>query len=116
MKPVPFDYVRPQSIEEACAALARDDSVIIAGGQTLIPMLAMRLARPASIVDIARIQELAGIRVLDGGRTCADAQPRHGRWFGRQRRPGRGDPAGAGDACRHGRGARRHTHARNPGA
>ena len=48
MKPVPFDYVRPQSIEEACAALARDDSVIIAGGQTLMPMLAMRLARPAS--------------------------------------------------------------------
>jgi CO/xanthine dehydrogenase FAD-binding subunit len=66
MKPVPFDYVRPQSIEEACAALARDDSVIIAGGQTLIPMLAMRLARPASIVDIARIPGLAGIREEEG--------------------------------------------------
>ena len=66
MKPVAFDYVRPQSIEEACAALARDDSVIIAGGQTLIPMLAMRLARPASIVDIARIPGLAGIREEEG--------------------------------------------------
>jgi CO/xanthine dehydrogenase FAD-binding subunit len=66
MKPVPFDYVRPQSIEEACAALARDDSVIIAGGQTLIPMLAMRLARPEWLVDIARIPGLAGIREEDG--------------------------------------------------
>jgi len=65
MKPVPFDYVRPQSIAEACAALAREDSVIIAGGQTLIPMLAMRLARPACLVDIARIAGLAGIREED---------------------------------------------------
>jgi len=66
MKPVSFDYVRPQSIAEACAALAREDSVIIAGGQTLIPMLAMRLARPACLVDIARIADLAGIREEDG--------------------------------------------------
>src|SRR5262245_20916896 len=62
MKPAPFDYIRPTSIDEACAALAHDDSVIIAGGQTLIPMLAMRLARPARLVDIARIPSLAGIR------------------------------------------------------
>jgi CO/xanthine dehydrogenase FAD-binding subunit len=62
MKPAPFDYVRPASIDEACAALAADDSVIIAGGQTLIPMLAMRLARPTRLIDIARIPGLAGIR------------------------------------------------------
>jgi CO/xanthine dehydrogenase FAD-binding subunit len=66
MKPAPFDYVRPKSIDEACAALAQDDSAIIAGGQTLIPMLAMRLARPALLVDIARIPGLAGIREMDG--------------------------------------------------
>jgi CO/xanthine dehydrogenase FAD-binding subunit len=66
MKPVPFDYIRPTSIDEACAALAHDDSVIIAGGQTLIPMLAMRLARPARLVDIARIPDLAGIREESG--------------------------------------------------
>jgi carbon-monoxide dehydrogenase medium subunit len=66
MKPAPFEYVRPSSIEEACAALAQDDSVVIAGGQTLIPMLAMRLARPARLVDIARIPGLAGIREQDG--------------------------------------------------
>jgi CO/xanthine dehydrogenase FAD-binding subunit len=62
MKPVSFEYLRPASIDEACAALARDDSIVIAGGQTLIPMLAMRLARPAWLVDIARIPGLAGIR------------------------------------------------------
>jgi len=62
MKPAPFEYVRPTSINEACAALATDESVIIAGGQTLIPMLAMRLARPAVLIDIARIPGLAGIR------------------------------------------------------
>ncbi|MBV8509955.1 MAG: FAD binding domain-containing protein [Xanthobacteraceae bacterium] len=62
MKPAPFDYVRPASIDEACAALAVEESVVIAGGQTLIPILAMRLARPARLVDIARIPGLAGIR------------------------------------------------------
>ncbi len=62
MKPAPFEYVRPASIDEACAALAVNESVVIAGGQTLIPMLAMRLARPARLIDIARIPGLAGIR------------------------------------------------------
>jgi CO/xanthine dehydrogenase FAD-binding subunit len=63
MKPVAFDYVRPASVAEACALLAADDGArIIAGGQTLIPMLAMRLARPARLVDIGRISEMAYIR------------------------------------------------------
>lgn len=63
MKPVAFDYVRPSSVREACRLLAADDGArIIAGGQTLIPMLAMRLARPTRLVDIARIAELSGIR------------------------------------------------------
>ena len=63
MKPAPFDYVRPESLAEACGILASDeDARIIAGGQTLIPMLAMRLARPARLVDILRLKELHGIR------------------------------------------------------
>ena len=63
VKPVPFDYVRPGTIEEACAVLANDEDVrIIAGGQSLVPMLAMRLARPSRLVDILRIPGLAGIR------------------------------------------------------
>ncbi len=63
MKPAPFDYVRPASIGEACQLLADDeDARLIAGGQTLVPMLAMRLARPARLIDILRLPELAGIR------------------------------------------------------
>lgn len=63
MKAAPFEYVRPHSVAEACALLAADaDAVIIAGGQTLVPMMAMRLARPTRLVDIARIPELLGIR------------------------------------------------------
>ncbi len=63
MKPAPFDYVRPESLSEACSLLAADeDARVIAGGQTLVPMLAMRLARPAKLIDILRLPELAGIR------------------------------------------------------
>ncbi|MBN9003968.1 MAG: FAD binding domain-containing protein [Rhizobiales bacterium] len=66
MKPAPFDYIRPVSLAEACEVLAGDeDARIIAGGQTLIPMLAMRLARPSRLVDVIRLQELRGIRVED---------------------------------------------------
>ena len=63
MKPAPFEYIRPNSLAEACELLANDeDARAIAGGQTLVPMLAMRLARPAKLVDIMRLPELAGIR------------------------------------------------------
>jgi CO/xanthine dehydrogenase FAD-binding subunit len=79
MKPAPFDYVRPGSLAEACALLAGDeDARVIAGGQTLVPMLAMRLARPAKLVDILRLPELAGIREQPGaivvGATTRQAQ------------------------------------------
>jgi CO/xanthine dehydrogenase FAD-binding subunit len=64
MKPAPFDYVRPDSLAEACEFLASDeDARLIAGGQTLVPMLAMRLARPAKLIDILRLPELTGISV-----------------------------------------------------
>ena len=62
MKPAPFDYLRPGSIDEACAALAADeDARLIAGGQTLVPMLAMRLSRPTKLIDILRLPGLAAI-------------------------------------------------------
>jgi CO/xanthine dehydrogenase FAD-binding subunit len=62
VKPASFDYVRPGSLAEACALLAEDeDARVIAGGQTLVPMLAMRLARPAKLIDILRLPELSGI-------------------------------------------------------
>lgn len=63
MKTAPFEYSRPATLDEACALLAADpDSRLIAGGQTLVPMMAMRLARPSRLIDIQRITELAGIR------------------------------------------------------
>ena len=79
MKPAPFDYIRPESLEQACELLAGDeDARLIAGGQTLVPMLAMRLARPARLIDILRIPELAGIRHEPGalvvGATTRQAQ------------------------------------------
>ena len=79
MKPAPFDYVRPDSLAQACRLLADDeDARLIAGGQTLVPMLAMRLARPAKLIDILRLPELAGIREEKGavvvGATTRQAQ------------------------------------------
>ena len=63
MKPAPFEYIRPTSIDEACALLAADDNArLIAGGQTLVPMMAMRLTRPTRLIDIARIPALSFVR------------------------------------------------------
>src|SRR5262245_59629351 len=63
MKPAAFDYARRTSLDEACTMLAAsDDARLIAGGQTLVPLMAMRLARPKRLIDIARIAELAFIR------------------------------------------------------
>jgi CO/xanthine dehydrogenase FAD-binding subunit len=63
MKAVDFDYRRPASLAETCALLSEGggDAKIIAGGQTLVPLLAMRLARPALLIDINRVAELQGI-------------------------------------------------------
>ena len=80
MKPVAFDYARPATVGEACALLAADGNArVIAGGQTLIPMLAMRLARPSRLIDIARIPELSGIR--DDGRVSSPSARQPGRWW-----------------------------------
>src|SRR6266566_3441917 len=63
MKPASFEYARPRDLDQACAMLAAgDDTRIIAGGQTLIPLMAMRLARPKRLIDIGRIGDLAFVR------------------------------------------------------
>ena len=68
MKPVNFDYVRPSSLKEALTLLAADpDARLIAGGQSLIPMLAMRLSRPTKLIDILRVPGLSGIRETPAG-------------------------------------------------
>lgn len=62
MKPVAFDYVRPSTLQAACALLAEQASAkIIAGGQSLGPMLNLRLAQPAVLIDITRIPALARV-------------------------------------------------------
>ena len=69
MKPAPFDYVRAESVREAHAVLAAegDEACVLAGGQSLIPMLSMRLARPKVVVDIMRVPALAAVD--DSGQT-----------------------------------------------
>jgi CO/xanthine dehydrogenase FAD-binding subunit len=61
MKPAPFDYVAPRSIEEALRELARGgpEAKVLAGGQSLVPLLNFRLARPSLLVDLNRIPELS---------------------------------------------------------
>jgi len=68
MKPRPFDYARPDTVEEALAILAEhgDDARVLAGGQTLLAMLNLRVVEPAVLVDITRISELGAIREVDG--------------------------------------------------
>ncbi|PRY00069.1 FAD binding domain-containing protein [Allonocardiopsis opalescens] len=64
MIPAPFDYVRPDSLAGAVAALAEagEDAKVLAGGQSLLPLLRMRLAYPEVLVDLGGIAELRGVR------------------------------------------------------
>ena len=63
MKPAPFDYLRAEDEEEALDALAEagEDAQLLAGGQTLMPMLNMRLVEPAVLIDISRLRGRGGI-------------------------------------------------------
>jgi aerobic carbon-monoxide dehydrogenase medium subunit len=68
VKPPPFGYSRPETVEEAVAVLAGHDpdGKVLAGGQSLVPLLNMRLATPGHLVDINRLSELSHVRVTDG--------------------------------------------------
>jgi CO/xanthine dehydrogenase FAD-binding subunit len=67
MKAAPFEYARVATLSEACKLLAEHggDAKLIAGGQSLVPMMAMRLARPAWLVDINRVDELKHVELRD---------------------------------------------------
>lgn len=69
MKPAPFDYLAPASVEEACAALADagGGATVLAGGQTLMPLLNLRMSQPFILLDINHINELKGVSKVDGG-------------------------------------------------
>jgi carbon-monoxide dehydrogenase medium subunit len=80
MKPAPFTYHRPGTVDEAVGLLARygAEASPLAGGQSLVPMMNFRMARPEHLVDLNGIAELSGIKVK-GGRVRIGAMMRHHR-------------------------------------
>ena len=79
MKPAPFRYHAPKTIVEAVETLAEvapEDGRVLAGGQSLVPIMAFRLARPAHLVDINGIEALSRLAVEDG-KLCIGACVRH---------------------------------------
>ncbi len=68
MKPAPFDYLRAETLADVHAALSSEggEARILAGGQSLLPMLSMRLARPKLVIDIMRLSDLAAITLDEG--------------------------------------------------
>lgn len=81
MKPAPFAYVRPGTTEDALAELGRDGAKVLAGGQSLVPVLAMRLGRPSTLVDINAVPELTRMSLGKGhlrvGATVRQRQVQH---------------------------------------
>ena len=76
MKPAPFAYHRPQTVAGVVAVLARlDDAKLLAGGQSLMPMMNFRYVTPANVVDLNRVSELAGI-AEDGDTVAIGAMTR----------------------------------------
>jgi len=71
VKPAPFDYVRPTSLDDAVAALAAggDDTKVLAGGQSLVPALNMRVLRPSVLVDVNRVAGLDHVTEIHGSLT-----------------------------------------------
>jgi len=77
MIPAPFDYARAESVDHAIEFLSsNEDAKVIAGGQSLLPLMRLRLARPSMLVDVSRIGELSYIRE-DGDRVAIGAGTRH---------------------------------------
>ncbi|HET8620366.1 MAG TPA: xanthine dehydrogenase family protein subunit M [Acidimicrobiales bacterium] len=78
MIPAPFDYQRASSVDEALAALTQhgEDAKLLAGGHSLLPLMRLRLAMPAVLVDIGRIPDMSYVRG-DGGEVRIGALTRH---------------------------------------
>src|SRR5687767_14072850 len=68
MKPPPFEYHAPESLDEALTLLAEhgDEAKVLAGGQSLVPLMSLRLAHPAVLIDLNGIGEIAAIGNADG--------------------------------------------------
>ncbi len=81
MKPAPFDYTAPDSLEGVLDALGKhgQDAKILAGGQSLVPLLNFRLAKPSLLVDMNRVPELDIVRRTDDGALRMGAMTRQRR-------------------------------------
>jgi CO/xanthine dehydrogenase FAD-binding subunit len=79
MKPPPFEYSRPGTIDEALQTLHEvgDDGKVLAGGQSLIPLLAFRMARPSHLTDITRLESLKRVTLNEGGLLSMGALATH---------------------------------------
>ena len=79
MYPVPFEYHRAGTVQEAVSLLARygEGAKLLAGGHSLLPLMKLRLAEPKHLVDIRRIPELSGIRAESGTLVVGAATPHH---------------------------------------
>jgi carbon-monoxide dehydrogenase medium subunit len=71
--PAAFDYQRATSVDDALAALAGGDAKVLAGGMSLLPLMKLRLASPAKLLDIGGLGELKGVRQLPDGRLAIGA-------------------------------------------
>jgi aerobic carbon-monoxide dehydrogenase medium subunit len=89
--PARFEYLRPSTVDEAVSALARydDEAKVLAGGQSLIPLMKLRFAMPSALVDINGIEGLDELREVDGGleigalvrhKTCEQSELLKGRF------------------------------------
>jgi aerobic carbon-monoxide dehydrogenase medium subunit len=80
MIPANFEYLLPESLEEAISLLHQhgDEAKLLAGGQSLVPLMKLRLATPAYVVDLGRIPGLSFIEVADGGRPSPQPAPQRG--------------------------------------
>ncbi|MGZ5481943.1 MAG: FAD binding domain-containing protein [Pyrinomonadaceae bacterium] len=77
MIPAPFEYVRPNTLDEALSLLAQNEEAkVLAGGHSLIPAMKLRLAQPSLLVDISRIKDLIYVREEDG-QICIGAMTTH---------------------------------------
>jgi carbon-monoxide dehydrogenase medium subunit len=77
MIPAPFDYVRAESVEDAISKLSStEDAKLLAGGHSLLPAMKLRIARPATLIDIGRLRDLSYVRE-DGDRIAIGALTRH---------------------------------------
>src|SRR5205823_14563352 len=90
MKPAPFEYQAPATLREAVDLLASDpEAMVIAGGQSLMPLLALRLATPSLLVDLRRVPGLDAIAIDDSGIRLGRSEERRVgkecRWRGARR-------------------------------